>query len=1029
MTQGFGEWLEELRDARRDWVAASRRNKFDRGIWNATVAKYADPSHFVLELLQNAEDAGATRIQLRLEPAAIEFEHDGHPFDRGDIEGVTGLGNSTKLDQAKKIGCFGIGFKSVHVVTHRPEVHFAIEGRRLALAIDDLVVPELIDTPVEGDATVIRLPLDPERAADVLRQVRAALDANAGRSLLFLDSVRELRWSAPDASGSCQVEDSGPIRTLRVRRDGDALPADRFVMLSRSLRKDGDERDFSVKVALPLNAGGEVFPEPQPTKLNVFFETEDPTGLRFRVHGPFQLTDNRANLKRDDPWNATLIAEIGTLLASELPALRDRGLLTRSLLETLPNSGDVLADGWEGVRSQLVEAFQSAPLMPVAEGGHVVVAKAVRGPADVRDAFGDDGLAIFARREGVRWAAAGLRGRADTFIATVGVQEFGPAEALAAFTNALQPQILRTGQSAAAAWFDALPDERLQRLYLVVDAATKGQRRAALAYVPFVRVEGGGAVTPGKARFAPKGALAELDGEARAIPLVRAALLRPGRGRGPEVEHFLRRCGVQDVAEADFLRTLLAEQYAPGVNEPNQEQHLRHLRRFVSHHAETGDASLLKGVALFRVEGGEGYAPAESVYMGQPYSSAGLERIYGGRVAGRNRRPLWSGYSRIGRQKELRAMLVAAGVEASLSVVRASPSGNPRYGSLITGFGSTRNTGTGVSDDYTVPQLAGLLALKDPEVSRMVWAAVTAAGPHVMHARWSPNASRDPKTAPSQLACLLATAAWLPDKEGAFRTPRAMTATDLAPGFPMQSAAAWLPSIGFGADQREQSEQGQARRRAAEAIGLPGDLADRILGLSVEARAALAGEMILRIETGAFQPPEFPERDAPNPQRRAERVAERARSAPAKVFEMRERSVRTSDIDARAMARAFLRDQYVNDAGQMVCQCCHLEMPFRLDDGAYYFEAVAMVRSIPVELAEHFLALCPTCSAKWQHARATEDATLISAVLDGSEPAAEVTLAGELVVVRFTAVHIGDLRIAIREVMGDAEPPARDTAC
>jgi hypothetical protein len=41
------------------------------------------------------------------------------------------------------------------------------------------------------------------------------------------------------------------------------------------------------------NADGKVVSENSPAKLWVYFETEEQTGLRFRLHGPFKLTDSR----------------------------------------------------------------------------------------------------------------------------------------------------------------------------------------------------------------------------------------------------------------------------------------------------------------------------------------------------------------------------------------------------------------------------------------------------------------------------------------------------------------------------------------------------------------------------------------------------------------------------------------------------------------------------------------------------------------------------------------------------------------
>ena len=80
-------------------------------------------------------------------------------------------------------------------------------------------------------------------------------------------------------------------------------------------------------------------------------------------------------------------------------------------------------------------------------------------------------------------------------------------------------------------------------------------------------------------------------------------------------------------------------------------------------------------------------------------------------------------------------------------------------------------------------------------------------------------------------------------------------------------------------------------------------------------------------------------------------MAERARAAAPKAYETRDRSVRTSDKDVRKLARVHLVDLYTNLDGQMVCQACHQEMPFKLSDGSPYFEAPELLPN----------TLCRTC--------------------------------------------------------------------
>src|SRR6266487_4656612 len=101
-------WFEELSLMRKKFVESARENKFDKGIRHSTVEKYPDPVHFVYELLQNAEDQGATEAQFQLFVDHLVFNHNGNPFTRADVKNITGIGNSDKPQEANKIGRFGI---------------------------------------------------------------------------------------------------------------------------------------------------------------------------------------------------------------------------------------------------------------------------------------------------------------------------------------------------------------------------------------------------------------------------------------------------------------------------------------------------------------------------------------------------------------------------------------------------------------------------------------------------------------------------------------------------------------------------------------------------------------------------------------------------------------------------------------------------------------------------------------------------------------------------------------------------------
>ena len=74
---------------------------------------YGDPTHFILELLQNAEDAlkrrtaswkGSRSVSFNLLKSEIRVEHFGRPFNEKDVKGITVTLSSTKENDQKARG-------------------------------------------------------------------------------------------------------------------------------------------------------------------------------------------------------------------------------------------------------------------------------------------------------------------------------------------------------------------------------------------------------------------------------------------------------------------------------------------------------------------------------------------------------------------------------------------------------------------------------------------------------------------------------------------------------------------------------------------------------------------------------------------------------------------------------------------------------------------------------------------------------------------------------------------------------------
>ena len=148
--------FQELIERRRKFIEGLEANK---GEINLDIFEdfYPDKAHFVYELLQNAEDAGASEVAFTLTPDRLVCEHDGRAFILDDVISITGLHDSTKANAQDKIGKFGVGFKSVFVYTQAPSI-FSCD---FAFRIVQLILPEPIaaDQSLQG-RTRFEFPFD-----------------------------------------------------------------------------------------------------------------------------------------------------------------------------------------------------------------------------------------------------------------------------------------------------------------------------------------------------------------------------------------------------------------------------------------------------------------------------------------------------------------------------------------------------------------------------------------------------------------------------------------------------------------------------------------------------------------------------------------------------------------------------------------------------------------------------------------------------------------------------------------------------
>jgi hypothetical protein len=558
---------------------------------------YSDRTHFIFELLQNAEDARATLVRFRLCASGLELSHDGRLFTCDDVRGISSVCQSTSRGEPERIGRFGIGFKSVYAYTRRPEIHSGDEH----FCIEHYVRPQLaeIREPGAGLTTLIVLPFDESTVhpAVAKREITQAFQLLDPLTLLFLRHVKHIELNA----------DGILLLSFERRQTSYISPWVRFVELGCSENVDAEQKwlIFERPVKLSDPTGRDVLTRvelafeltPASSKdafqivprefaaLAVFFPTEWKTETGFIIQGPYVPTPARDNIRKNHPTNRLLVEETSKLLADGLRWLRDRRALTVGMLNTLPIKRTEFPEGTllRPLFEHVLETIKAQTLLPAytqesrpqvyVEGCRAVAPSS----ATLRELLGDELLAELTGDQSCKWLADGMTVKGSSDLSKylredVGVREISARD----FVNWLCTK--------DGAWWKKLDVAWLVKCYRYLHTQTA--EHPALKKLPIVRLESGEHIVPTDAPvfFPADNALEkeELAPFLKQLPIVSQSLLNNNKDN--TVEPFLRQMGVAPLVASQFIQKYLVLLYSKPkeITRAENRSHLRFLKRTLS---------------------------------------------------------------------------------------------------------------------------------------------------------------------------------------------------------------------------------------------------------------------------------------------------------------------------------------------------------------------------------------------------------------------------------------------------------------
>lgn len=307
---------------------------------------------FLMEFVQNADDAKSHSLKIELLQNTIRIFNDGIPFSEENVKSICKVGRSSKTPK-EYIGYLGVGFKAVFLISDCPEIYsgdfrFKFDKN----ACDDpahtpwQVIPLWIDKPKielsEKYKTIFNLPLKEIKLIEKMKE-EVKQEHLSDRILLFLRYVKEIEILNSNQNFKRKI-----IKSLNLSKTSDyeiyqiqqyenevLKNQDRWLIFRSSPnvptkvkedyitkeweRENIDKRD--VLVAFKLGEGDSIVVERKGTAhIGVFSFLplkEIPSGLNFSIQADFLTTPGRGELARECLWNDWIADEVYNLIINK----------------------------------------------------------------------------------------------------------------------------------------------------------------------------------------------------------------------------------------------------------------------------------------------------------------------------------------------------------------------------------------------------------------------------------------------------------------------------------------------------------------------------------------------------------------------------------------------------------------------------------------------------------------------------------------------------------------------------------------
>lgn len=408
---------EHIERISKDYQVNARVQMALQGSMRHVQRSFTRRGHLLMEFIQNAQDASAQKMSVRLAQSELLICNDGNPFISTHVDSLCSIGKSSKT-AGNYIGYLGVGFKSTFLIASRVTVdsgdyHFAFDADRWPSDSPWQIMP--VWTGPRGDeqcwSTEFRLSAFHSGAEAILKDSFSTFQP---RTLLWLDHLTELTIQDEHNQVLIQKVPLGRNRwRLIVTQDGSSTSEDWLIETkeckvsdearSDQITKDWDREEVgvrSVAAAFRLDEKDCIVPEPKGTAYVTIYShssmRDEPVPIHFLIQGDFITAPNRESVHREAEWNKWLGREICNLLRDQcIPMFLDTERW-RGRFQSILEMGDAGSHPiWDMCIRRPLSAFLATEhVYPAADGSRITREQTIRIPKEMATLVGDSELEV-----------------------------------------------------------------------------------------------------------------------------------------------------------------------------------------------------------------------------------------------------------------------------------------------------------------------------------------------------------------------------------------------------------------------------------------------------------------------------------------------------------------------------------------------------------------------------------------------------------------------------------------------------------